>query len=90
MTNTKKLLFLLIILMGLLSGIVNAQTIVKDSGGVFVPVRKSVHDSSMWTGQMFKAADGKLYQIFAGAKGGRYILMVSKNGKTYKKYLKIS
>jgi len=79
------------ILMGLLSGIVNGQTVVKDSSGILVPVKRAkLVDSAYFTGQYFRGADS-LRAVYAGAKGGRYVVRYSKKtGAPYRQYLKLN
>ena len=40
------------------------------------------------SGETYKATDGKVYTVYVGQRGGKYILKVSKKtGKEYKYYL---
>lgn len=86
--KTSKLFLFLLILFGLLSGLCNGQTIVKDSSGTLVSVKSSFADSSRLTGEHFKTG-GVLYPVYAGERSGtRYILRASKNtNRVYRQYL---
>lgn len=84
---------LLLILIGLLVNIftngAKAQTVVKDSAGVFITAKTTeVKKADAPTGKQFKCTDGTLLPVYAGAKGGMYVIRTSKNGKQYKQYLK--
>ena len=66
------LIFILVCLMAFLSSITGNGQTVKDS---------------ICACPKYMAKDSTLHQIFVGARGGKYILVTSKAGKVYKKYL---
>ena len=71
----------------------SAQTIVKpNANGIY----KSVSDTNtikkdIDTGKIYEDSKGAKYPIYQGAKGGYYIIRISKeSGKSYRQYLKLN
>ena len=85
----KKLIFIALMLIGMIS---QAQTVTKDAQGNYhaqerTKSERSGTGTSKDSGKTFTDANGKIYPVLIGAKGGMYYNRTSRNGKEYKCYL---
>ena len=83
----KKLILTIALISGL-NGAVMAQKVVINGNNITLAttVRKSVEPEK--TTYVFTDSKGKKYPVFKGAKGGMFIVRISKKtGKEYKQYL---
>ena len=84
----KKITITLLLMLGFaLSS--QAQRVQLDASGNFVEVRDSTEKTPpKLTGKTFKDASGKVWPVWVSAKGKFFIIRTSRNGTTYKQYLK--
>jgi hypothetical protein len=65
-----------------------AQTITKDAAGNYHAVSRRDTTANKPTGKTFTDTKGKVYPVFISSRGKLYYNRVSRNGNTYKAYIK--
>lgn len=66
--------------------VASAQKVVQDKDGNFIAASAS-REKPKASGKFYQDSKGKKWPVFVSARGKYFALVVSKNGKEYRKYL---
>ena len=66
------------------------KTVKKDSNGNYYAATEQTKDAPKNTGKTFTTAKGEIYPVYVSDKGKLFVIRISKNGNTYKQYLKVN
>jgi hypothetical protein len=83
----KQLFFILLVLINLSC---YCQSVRQDANGNFYAVKKTQDSTdSKPTGKTFTTAKGEVFDVYVSGNGKYYVIRKSRNGNTYKQYLKL-
>lgn len=80
---------ILIIFLTLISIASYAQNITRDNSGNYVQVKSTVRQDTVLQKEKYINSKGEAFPVYMTHKGKFYVPTISKNGRYYRKYLKI-